>query len=312
MKPGTRRGFTLVEMLVVIAIIGILASLMLPGLWRATERARMIQCINNLRQSGIGISLYTADYDDCFPEATVEETNGISKLVKLGIGGFDPAGERLTNRPTASIRPLYPYIPPSEVFHCPKDHGLVSIVTQLQWLGFDAKPTCWETLGCSYVYNIEDVPSPFGRTVLPREDWRGLAGKATSWVPDPTRYILMYEPPAGAVSCHDKLTSIDWKYCFWHFSGTGRPEVQLHNLAHESRHLIAPLLFVDGHARFFDFTRTIKEDPAYPCEPTEDWMWYKPRVESGGGSVGAWGRGGEEKEVFSVQCSVFSVQLEAD
>ena len=47
------RGFTLVELLVVIAIIGMLVGLLLPAVLRARERARTLQCRNNLRQFGI-------------------------------------------------------------------------------------------------------------------------------------------------------------------------------------------------------------------------------------------------------------------
>jgi len=37
-----------------------------------------------------------------------------------------------------------------------------------------------------------------------------------------------------------------------------------------------PLLFVDGHAKMHDFSRTLPANPGYPHEPAGDWIWYKP------------------------------------
>ena len=59
-------GFSLVEVLVVVAIIGGLAGLLMPGVQAAREAARRTQCGNNLRQIGIGFHQYHAARD-CFP-----------------------------------------------------------------------------------------------------------------------------------------------------------------------------------------------------------------------------------------------------
>jgi len=63
----TRYCFTLIEMLVVIAIIGILASMLMPSLQNAIETARRMACINNLKQIFVTLNFYSESYNGWGP-----------------------------------------------------------------------------------------------------------------------------------------------------------------------------------------------------------------------------------------------------
>ncbi len=63
--------FTLVELLVTIAVIAVLAGLLLPALGAARKKAHSINCVSNLKQLGTGMTMYLNIYDDLLPRANV-------------------------------------------------------------------------------------------------------------------------------------------------------------------------------------------------------------------------------------------------
>lgn len=97
-----RRGYTLVEVLIVIAIIVALAALIFPITRSAIAKSHQATCLGNLRSIGVGIEAYLQDHNNTMPE-------------------LDAGRSALTEDVPVLDVALHDYLENPEVFHCPAD-----------------------------------------------------------------------------------------------------------------------------------------------------------------------------------------------
>lgn len=117
-SPLRRAAFTLIEILVVIAIISLLAAILFPVFGRARENARRSSCASNFRQIGLATVQYAQDYDETMPLFSY-----------AGFGGYDGLdGARWADM-------IYPYVKSTQVFDCPS--GTKSLATDASGQFYD-------------------------------------------------------------------------------------------------------------------------------------------------------------------------------
>jgi prepilin-type N-terminal cleavage/methylation domain-containing protein len=173
-------SFTLVELLVVLAIIAVLAALLLPALSGAKARAQTTQCLSNLRQIGIGMKVYSDGSDGFYPES----------------GDIIPWDQIDTTTHLQSwLQQIYLLVPNTNAYHCPADRraffsyfngARAAYVLSTNFASVDSKKILFssafvlggDTLGADFVPEDADKDDYTHNCVggpdngFPAEEWR--------------------------------------------------------------------------------------------------------------------------------------------
>jgi prepilin-type N-terminal cleavage/methylation domain-containing protein len=221
---NSTRAFTLVEMLVVFAIIGILAALLLPAVNRAKASAQRTACLSNLKQIGVGVLMYSSESDDKAPKRTGVDTNrvlsvfGYKKLLQDYVGG---AGSGASNAGLFAC--------PADKFHYTVSNGFVVVVNE---------PLHGQSFVEFSSYGFNGLNSDTNRSSLWQQRFGidvsrfGVAGISVSAIKNPSRTIMVAEASA-------------FEPFSWH-----KPQKPFSSTNRKFKDSMNTIGFVDGHVAY--------------------------------------------------------------
>ena len=243
-----KRGFTLIELLVVIAIITILAAILFPVFAQAREAARKSTCLSNLKQIGLGMQMYTQDYDEMLPPPY---TNSAVP------SGTAPASEPIHASAFGWGDLIMPYIKNAGIFQCPSNTIKARLRTDITPNRLYRTPvgnTTTDAAGgaipaeTDYNYGINEFRDAGfeGPFALP---YRALAA-----IPSPASTVCVAEGRGSS------------PYTVWGSGGSRNPaavDAQVDGRRHASKQAGRPenaatLVFCDGHAKFTNLSLSMR------------------------------------------------------
>jgi len=243
-----REAFTLIELLVVIAIIGILAAILFPVFARARENARRAVCLSDAKQIGLGLMMYTQDYDERLPYYFIF-TNGTSNQYS-----WQWAIMSYVKNPQIFICPSAEKLPQVNVSHSPDTCDPTYSTDDMNINEANSNHVTLGGWGYNYIYlgesttgpgvNIAAIANP-SNTVFAAE----ANGLVTTRVSYPPYYWIN---AANDTTCVSSGVNTGDGIATWHFDGTNT-------------------LFADGHVKWMkkssleDYNGNGKPDDGWWC-----------------------------------------------
>ena len=274
------RAFTLVELLVVIAIIAILAGLLLPGLASARSKAVSVQCLNHLRQWGLGVQLYATDHRDAIPRDGTDGAGqyGVDSGAVEGPGSprdplawFNALPPFLGQRPMAGFATNSTSNDPKEMWPFPGKQGGFFHCSTARAAGVDNFMKGGAFGLFSYGMNLD--------LKLQSSIRNGVQGNSYEYPMMPP--LSAVPNPAATVSLLDQAFSPTLEPCTPDPARNGVfPAARSERLS--LRHGVgtrggANLVFLDGHAQFFRRSYLLNPTPGREEKFLNDVIWNPNR-----------------------------------
>jgi prepilin-type N-terminal cleavage/methylation domain-containing protein len=236
----SNRAFTLLEMLVVIAVIATLAALLFPVISRAKAKARRTTCMNNLKQINLGLRMYSDDHSDIAPPSPLTINS-----YPLDFGGYKKHMKSYVGLKGLSS-------PADKLFACPAD----TFYYEFSETNQNYVPRSFHDQSTndysSYWFNSGTL-TRFG-TNSP-----GLAGRKLTLIKHPTRTVLVADMPAF----------MPWS---WHEPKRPLPIGNESALFKDAKNVVS---FADGHVSYIKIYWEMAYSPTAAFDPPEgyDYQW---------------------------------------